>query len=158
MYIKTCYVCMYVAPTPTVSFDPSSPIQGTVGSSETIECRVETGSGVNNVTISWTGPGGGSIISDSRVTISPTTSSSITYTSTLQFTYLMEGDNGTYTCDWMILQTSGSSSVILQPPISKIICFNSYVVKIYRMEGNFGGGNVGELICFEHLAKESLAN
>ena len=28
----------------------------------------------------------------------------------------------------------------------------------YRMEGNFGGGNVGELTRFEHLAKESLAN
>ena len=27
-------------------------------------------------------------------------------------------------------------------------------VSIYRMEGNFGGGNVGELTCFKHLTKK----
>ena len=66
------------------------------------------------------GPGGGSIISDSRVTINPTTSSSNTYTSSLQFDYLIEGDEGTYTCNVMILETSGSQSVELQSPTSKL--------------------------------------
>ena len=65
--------------------------------------------------ISWMRPGGGSIMNDSRVTISPTTSSGNTYTSSLQFTYLMEGDNGTYTCNVMILDTSGSQAVELEP-------------------------------------------
>ena len=88
-----------------------------VGRPQTINCMVSTVSGVesSSVMISWMGPGGGSIMNDSRVTISPTTSSGNTYTSNLQFTYLMEGDNGTYTCNVMILDTSGSQSVELGP-------------------------------------------
>ena len=69
--------------------------------------------------IGWMGPGEGSIINDSRVSISPTTSSGNTYTSSLQFTYLMEGDEGTYTCNVMILETSGLQSVELQSLTSK---------------------------------------
>ena len=65
------------------------------------------------------GPGG-TIISDSRVTINPTTSSGNIYTSSFQFTYLMEGDEGTYTCDVMILRTSGSQSVELESLTSKL--------------------------------------
>ena len=87
-----------------------------VGSRLTVECRVDTVPGVSSssVMISWTAPVGGSIMNDSRVTISPTTSSGNVFTSNLQFTYLMEGDNGTYTCNWMILQSSGSETVELQ--------------------------------------------
>ena len=83
---------------------------------------MSTVSGVESslVMISWMGPGGGSIINDSRVTISPTTSSGNTYTSSLQFTYLMEGDNGTYTCNVTILKTSASQSVELQSLTSKL--------------------------------------
>ena len=77
------------------------------------------GVGPSSVMIGWMGPGGGSIINDSRVTISPTTSSGNTYTSSLQFTYLMEGDEGTYTCNVMILETSGLQSVELQSLTSK---------------------------------------
>ena len=100
-----------------VTISPSRPIQGAmVGSPQVINCTVSTVSGVesNSVMISWMGPGGGSIMNDSRVTISPTTSSGNTYSSSLQFTYLMEGDNGTYTCNVMILDVSGSQSVELQ--------------------------------------------
>ena len=68
--------------------------------------------------ISWMGPGG-SITNDSGVTISPTTSSGNNFTSYLQFIYLMEGDEGTYTCNVMILQTNGSQSVELQSLASK---------------------------------------
>ena len=106
-----------VVPTPTVTISPSGPIQGAmVGSPQVINCTVSTVSGVesSSVMISWMGPGGGTIISDSRVTISPTTSSGNTYTSSLQFTYLMEGDEGTYTCNVMILETTESQSVELQ--------------------------------------------
>ena len=63
--------------------------------------------------ISWMGPGG-VIINDSRVIISPTTSSGNTYTSILQFAYLMEGDNGTYTCNVMISGASGNNSIEIQ--------------------------------------------
>ena len=82
-----------------------------MGSPQVINCTVSTVSGVesSSVMISWMGPG-----NDSRVTISPTTSSGNTYTSSLQFTYLMEGDEGTYTCNVMILETNGSQLVELQ--------------------------------------------
>ena len=92
-----------------------------VGSPQVISCTVSTVSGVesSSVMISWMGPGGISIMNDSRVIISATTSSGNTYTSSLQFTYLMEGDNGTYTCNVMILDTSGSQSVELQSLTSK---------------------------------------
>ena len=94
-----------------------------VGRPQTINCMVSTVSGVesSSVMVSWMGPGGGSIITnDSRVTISPTTSSDNTYTSSLQFTYLMEGDEGNYTCNVMILDTTGSQSINLGPIMCKL--------------------------------------
>ena len=86
-----------------------------VGSPQDIQCVVSTVSGVelSSVMISWMGPGGESITNDSRVTISPTTSSGNNYTSSLQFTYLMEGDDGMYTCNVMILETMNASSLEL---------------------------------------------
>ena len=86
--------------------------EGIVGSPQDIQCIVSTVSGVEliSVMISWMGPGGESITNDSRVTISPTTSSGNNYTSSLQFTYLMEGDEGMYTCTVMILETNGSTT------------------------------------------------
>ena len=107
---------IHTVPTPTVTISPSGPIQGAmVGSPQVINCRVSTVSEVesSSVMISWMGPGG-VITNDSRVTISPTTSSGNTYTINLQFTYLMEGDEGTYTCNVMILDASESQSVELQ--------------------------------------------
>ena len=96
----------FVVPTPTITTSPSGPIQGAmVGSPQDIQCIVSTVSGVElrSVIISWMGPGGESITNDSRVTISPTTSSGNNYTSSLQFTYLMEGDEGMYTCNVTLL-------------------------------------------------------
>ena len=82
-----------------------------VGSPQDIQCIVSTVSGVelSSVMISWMRPGGESIANDSRVTISPTTSSGNNYTSSLQFTYLMEGDEGMYTCNVMILDTASTN-------------------------------------------------
>ena len=101
-------------PTPTVSITPSGPIQGAmVGSPQEIQCTVSTVSGVelSSVLISWMGPGGDTITDDSRVTISPTSGSGNNYTSSLHFMYLMEGDEGTYECNVMILETNVSGSV-----------------------------------------------
>ena len=86
-----------------------------VGSPQDIQCIVNTVSGVelSSVMISWMGAGGDSITNDSRVTISPTTSSGNNYTSSLQFTYLMEGDEGMYTCNVMITESNDSVSVEL---------------------------------------------
>ena len=87
-----------------------------VGSPQDIQCIVSTVSGVelSSVMISWMGPGGESITNDSRVTISPPTFSGNNFTSSLQFTYLMEGDEGMYTCNAMILETNESSTVEME--------------------------------------------
>jgi len=87
-----------------------------VGSPQDIWCAGSTVSGVNSssVMISWMGPGGNTITNNSRVTINLTTSSGNTYTSSIQFTYLMEGDEGIYMCNVMILETSESASVELE--------------------------------------------
>jgi len=74
---------------------------------------VSTVSGVelSSVMISWIGPGGNTITNDSRVIISPITSLVNDFISTLEFVYLMEGDEGIYTCDVMILETKGSDFI-----------------------------------------------
>ena len=92
-----------------------------IGSPQDIQCIVSTVSGVelSSVMISWMGPGGESITNDSRVTISPTTSSGNNYISSLQFTYLMEGVEGMYTCNVMILETSASNIINIYNLISK---------------------------------------
>ena len=112
-----CYVFIFsTVPPPIVVILPSGPIQGAmVGNPQMMECRVSTASGVesSSVMISWMGPGGDTITNDSRVTISPTSSSGNNYTSSIHFTHLMEGDNGTYTCNVMILETNGSVLLVL---------------------------------------------
>ena len=94
-----------------------------------IVCTVSTLSGVDSssVLISWTvsggGSGGGPIINDSRVSISSITSSGNNYTSSVQFTYLVEGDEDIYSCNVMILESSGSSSYTLPSLTSKSALF-----------------------------------
>ena len=84
-----------------------------VGRPKEIHCTVSTVSGVelSSVMISWIGPGGNTITNDSRVIISPITSLVNDFISTLEFVYLMEGDEGIYTCDVMILETKGSDFI-----------------------------------------------
>ena len=111
-------------PTPTVSITPSGPIQGAmVGSPQDIQCIVSTVSGVelSSVMISWMGPGGDTITNDSRVTISPTSGSGNNYTSSLQFMYLMEGDEGTYECSVIILETIRRSTTEMVNIIGKLL-------------------------------------
>ena len=97
-----------------------------MGSSQVINCTVSTVSGVesSSVMISWEETVGASgmgpvMNDDGRVTISPTTSSGTTYTSSLQFTYLMEGDEDNYTCNVMILDTSESQAVEIRSLLSE---------------------------------------
>ena len=125
-------------PIPNITILPSGPIQGAmVGSPQDIQCIVSTVSGVelSSVMISWMGPGGESITNDSRVTISPTTSSGNNYTSSLQFTYLMEGDEGMYTCNVMILETSISDFITIANFASKhIIQLNNYYILFVELK------------------------
>ena len=82
-----------------------------VGNTEVVTCTVSGAVGVDlsSVMISWTGPGGANITIDSRVTIGPTTSSGNNFLSTLRFEFLMEGDEGIYTCNVTILDTTVSA-------------------------------------------------
>ena len=85
-----------------------------MGSPQVINCTVSTVSGVesSSVMISWMGPGGNINATNDRVSIgSVTAGSSNMYTRSLQFDYLMEGDENTYTCSVMILETTESQSV-----------------------------------------------
>ena len=94
-----------------------------MGSSQNIQCTVSTVSGVESslVMISWRGPGGNIDATNGRVSIgSVTDDGNNVYTRSLQFTYLMEGDEGNYTCNVMILETSASQSVELQSLNSKL--------------------------------------
>ena len=87
-----------------------------VGSPQVMECLVSTLVEVddpNIVMISWMGPGG-SIMNDSRTIINQTTSIDNNYTSVLRFAYLMEEDEGEYTCDVTILENSHIQSVQLE--------------------------------------------
>ena len=115
-----------VVPIPNVTISPSGPIlNAAVGSNRTIDCTMRTVNGVkpSDVEISWMGPRGGSITNDSRVTISPTTSSGNTYTSSLLITYLLKENVGNYTCIVMILETTGSQSIQLGPLTRKLAIY-----------------------------------
>ena len=96
-----------------------------VGSSQVINCTVSTVSGVqsSSVMISWMGPHGVVNATRGRVFIgSVTDDGNNMYTRSLQFTYLKEGefgDEGLYTCNVMILDTSNSNSIEIQPLTSK---------------------------------------
>ena len=122
---------MHIVPDINITL-PSGPIQGAmVGSPQDIQCIVSAVSGVqlSSVMISWMGPGGESVTDDSRVTISPTTSSGNNHISTLNFAYLMEGDEGMYTCNVMILETSASDHINMQHLTGKLM-YSNYVFYI----------------------------
>ena len=88
-----------------------------MGSSQNINCTVSTVSGVkiSSVMISWMGPGGNIDVTNGRVYIgSVTDDGNNMYTSSLQFDYLMEGDEGNYTCNVMILDASETQSIELR--------------------------------------------
>ena len=116
-------IALHTVPTPTVTILPSGPIQGAmVGSPQVINCTVSTVSGVesSSVMISWMGPGGNINATNDSVSIgSVIAGGNNTYTKSLLFDYLIEGDEGTYTCNVMILETSESQSVELRSLTSK---------------------------------------
>ena len=94
-----------------------------VGSPQVIQCTASTVSGVesSSVVITWMGPEGNIDATNGRVYIgSVTDDGNNMYSRSLQFTYLMEGDEGTYTCNVTILETNGSQLVELQSLTGKL--------------------------------------
>ena len=88
-----------------------------VGNPQDISCTAITPTSLD-VVFNWTGPNG-SIVDDSRVTISQTVVNGDNYTSILQFAYLMEGDEGNYTCVVSLLSVNNSGSVEISPLTGK---------------------------------------
>jgi len=111
-----------LVPSIHITTTPNDTIQSAmVGDSITLECIVSTVSGVefDSIIISWMKSGGNTTTNDSRVTINLITFGGNNYASSIQFTYLMEGDDGKYTCNVMILETNGSASIVLETLISE---------------------------------------
>ena len=82
-----------------------------VGSPQAIQCIVFAVSGVelSSVMINWMGPDGNLITDNSRIIVNPITSFGDIYVNGLHFIYLMEGDEGMYTCNVTILETTQTS-------------------------------------------------
>ena len=96
-----------------------------MGSPQVINCTV-SGVESNSILISWMGPGGNINATNGRVSIgSVTDDGNNMYTRSLQFTYLMEGDEGTYTCNVTINDANGSQSVNLHSLTSKLLLTSS---------------------------------
>ena len=108
-----------VVPIPRILFEPSGFLQGVVGEMQDIICSVTISSALDSdsVQLTWTS-NGSTIMTDNRVTIIPTNITdnpfSFTYTTTIQFAYLMEGDEGSYTCNIVVDEMMESRSVTLQ--------------------------------------------
>jgi len=106
-------------PVPKISYRPSGFLQGVIGEMQHIICSVTITSAVdpNSVILTWANADN-IITTDNRVTIIPTNvpenPSSFTYTTTIQFTYLMEGDEGNYTCNVTVDDMTESYTTSLQ--------------------------------------------
>ena len=84
-----------------------------------IICSVTITPAIDSYSVELTWTNNDSIITtDNRVTITPINitenPSSFTYTKTIQFAYLMEGDEGDYTCNVAVDDMMVSHSITLQ--------------------------------------------
>ena len=103
-----------------------------MGSSLNIQCTVSTVSGVESseVMINWFIPEGSIDETNGRVSVgSVTDKGNNTYTSSLQFDYLMEGDEGLYSCRVTIRVTGVQVAISgsLHSLTSKCVCPCSHV-------------------------------
>ena len=110
------YICTYVDPTPRVFIKPNYLRQGIIGQAHELVCLIALSSTEQTtlVDLAWNFTS-----SDNRVTVIPTTittddSIGIIYTTVIQFAYLMEGDEGNYTCTIKIEGDLTESTFILK--------------------------------------------
>lgn len=97
-----------------------------MGNPQGIECIVNTVSGVDfsSVMINWIGPNGNlTTDNNSRIIVNPITSIGNKYVSDFHFIYLMEEDEGIYTCIVTILGITKTSYVELKD----LSCMLGYV-------------------------------
>ena len=98
------------------TFLRSNNLQGIVGEATDLVCLIAISSTAQtpSVNLTWNFTS-----NDDRVRVIPTTittddSIGIVYTTVIQFSYLMEGDEGNYTCTTMIKENSGYSTFNLE--------------------------------------------
>ena len=110
------YVYVLIVPSPRVFLRPNHLQQGIIGEAHELVCLIAISSAAqpNLVNLTWNFTS-----NDNRVTVIPTTittddSIGIIYTTVIQFAYLMEGDEGNYTCAVTIEENSGESTFDLQ--------------------------------------------
>ena len=116
-----CFVPhMYVAPSPRIFLRPTYLQQGAIGEGLELICSIALSSTAetNLVSLTWNFTS-----NDNRVTVIPTTittddSIGIIYTTVIQFAYLMEEDEGNYTCTVTIEEDSAESTFNLEIIIS----------------------------------------
>ena len=111
--------CFHTVPVPRISTQPSGFFSRRIGEMQDIICSVTITSAVDPSSVELTWTNASSIAtSDNRVTIIPTSTTanlhSFTYTTTIQFAYLMEGDEGSYTCNVVVDQMMESRTTVLQ--------------------------------------------
>ena len=106
------YLYVYIAPTPRIFLRPNYFQQGTIGEPHKLVCSIALSSTVQttSVNLTWNFTS-----NDDRVTVIPTTittddSIGIIYTTVIQFDYLIEGDEGNYTCSVRIEDSVGNST------------------------------------------------
>ena len=114
---------IYVAPTPRVFLRPEYLQQGVFGEAHELVCLIALSSTAqtSSVNLTWNFTN-----NDNRVTVIPTTittddSIGIIYTTVIQFAYLMEGDEGNYTCAVTIDEDSTESTFNLELISKKIL-------------------------------------
>ena len=100
-----------------ISIQPSGYLQGVVGEMQVITCSITITSTIDPDSVDLTWTNADSIITaDNRVTIITNITenpSSLTYNTIIQFAYLMEGDEGNYTCNVEVDDMMESNSITL---------------------------------------------
>ena len=107
---------MHLAPTPRIFLRPNYLQQGVIGEPHDLVCLIVLSSAAqsSSVYLTWNFTS-----NDSRVTVIPTTittddSIGIIYTTVIQFDYLIERDEGNYTCTVAINGDSAESTFNLE--------------------------------------------
>ena len=122
-------LCMYVytdtARKPRIFLRPYYSQQGVIGEATELVCLIAVSSTAqsSSVDLTWN-----YVSSDNRVTVIPTTittddSIGIIYTTVIQFDYLIEADEGYYTCSMMIDEDL-TKSLFYFEIIGKYVCMH----------------------------------
>ena len=130
LFFINIFIRTYVAPTPRIFLRPTYFQQGTIGEQLDLVCSIVLSSTAqtSSVNLTWNFTS-----NDNRVTVIPTTittddSIGIIYTTVIQFAYLLEGDEGNYSCTVMIEEVLAESTYYLKS-ISKHK-LHTYVITI----------------------------